>query len=115
MPTKTPSRLKKDAYRAARGGRSQLFDLSCERCGSHVALYQKDGPGPLKRIYLDRIHAPAALSAGTSVRKMSDLVCTKCGEQLGIPMIYEKEGRIAYKLFQSVIAKKKHVSRAKKA
>lgn len=47
--------FKNDQYRNARGGYSRFLNLSCESCGSHVALYQKDGPGELRRMYVDRI------------------------------------------------------------
>lgn len=119
MITKRPQ-LKKDEYRVARGGRSQLVDLSCDRCDRHIALYQKDGPGPLKRIYLDRILGPASLVSALenvrSVKKMPVFTCPSCNEELGIPMMYLKEDRLAYKLFQSVLVKKRHpITRSKKA
>lgn len=110
MTKSIQNRFKKDEYRAARGGRSEMLDLRCDRCGKHVALYQKDGPGPLKRMYLDRIFKPAALAdlaTVTSVKKLRNLTCSGCGEELGIPMIYDKEERLAFKLFESVISKKK--------
>lgn len=101
-------RYKKDAYASARG-KSRLFLLSCERCAKRVGLYQKDGPGPLKRLYLDRFFSPpalVALAAAKSVKALPPLRCSGCKEELGIPMVYEKEGRLAYKLFQSTVAKK---------
>lgn len=47
--------FKKDKYSKSRGGRSRLFDIICPDCKIHVRCYQKDGPGILKRMYLDRI------------------------------------------------------------
>ncbi|MEX1063743.1 MAG: hypothetical protein WED06_00190 [Candidatus Paceibacterota bacterium] len=91
-------KLKTDKYRKARGGHSRLLGLSCAKCGTHLFYYQKDGPGTLKRIYLDRI-------AGAKIGK-SKLVCPKCRELLGIPTIYKKEGRQAIRLFEGAISKK---------
>ena len=92
-------KLKKDRYRRARGGYSRLLKISCERCGNVVALYQKDGPGPLKRMYVDRIVESYA-KAGVN------LVCHKCGHVLGIRYIYEKEKRFAFRLFEGSVTKK---------
>lgn len=107
-------RFRRDEYKIARG-RSVFLDLTCTQCKTFVALYQKDGPGPLKRIYLDRIFKPASLAAMAqlTLKKLKPLHCTKCKEELGVPMIYEKEGRLAYKLFESVITKKKYVASKK--
>ncbi len=49
------TRLKSDKFRKARGGRSKVLNIGCEKCGKHLFKYQKDGPGILKRLYLDRI------------------------------------------------------------
>lgn len=112
MSTKgSPYRFKKDAFKTSRGGRSQFLEISCDRCGHFIALYQKDGPGPLKRMYLDRVFAPGTLSKLQSVasfKKLPPFSCPSCGEELGVPMVYEKEGRIAYKLFESVVKKTKN-------
>jgi hypothetical protein len=67
--------LKHDKYRKARGGYSRLLEIHCEHCSHVIALYQKDGPGSLKRL-------------------------------LGIPYIYEKEKRPAFRLFQGSVTKK---------
>jgi len=47
---------KNDTYRKARGGYARLFAVSCATCGTHLFLYQKDGPGIVKRLYMDRIY-----------------------------------------------------------
>lgn len=118
MPKIKRLQFKKDDYRVARGGRSQFIDLLCDRCGKHIALYQKDGPGPLKRMYIDRIVGPESLVrllvSVRSVKKLPAFSCSSCKEELGVPMIYEKEKRLAYKLFQSVLVKKKHPISKKK-
>ena len=62
--------------------------------------YQKDGPGILKRLYLDRI------DSSDNQKWKEKLVCKKCGTVLGIYMIYQKENRPAYRLFAGAIEKK---------
>ena len=47
---------KNDTYRQARGGYARLLAVSCATCGTHLFYYQKDGPGIVKRLYLDRIY-----------------------------------------------------------
>lgn len=92
-------KLKKDRYRRARGGYSRLLEISCEHCNNVVALYQKDGPGPLKRMYIDRI-----IKSGNINGK--SLVCGKCKHLLGVHYIYEKERRLAFRLFEGAVVKK---------
>ncbi len=53
--------FKKDRYSKARGGYSRFLNLYCAKCKSFLLLYQKDGPGILKRLYMDRIFAPVEL------------------------------------------------------
>ena len=47
---------KNDTYKKARGGYARLLAVSCATCGTHLFYYQKDGPGIVKRLYLDRIY-----------------------------------------------------------
>ena len=61
--------------------------------------YQKDGPGILKRLYLDRIIFPADLIG------KKNLECRKCKTALGIYALYKKENRPAYRLFAGAIGK----------
>jgi len=84
------------------------LEISCEGCGQIVGFYQKDGPGILKRMYLDRIYKSKDYSdlAGKSFKSLPPLVCRKCGRLLGVPMIYEKEKRPAFRLFQGAVIKK---------
>lgn len=89
--------LKNDRYRKSRGGYSRFLDLSCASCGTHVCYYQKDGPGILKRIYVDRIDKS---------KNSKQLICSKCKEVLGIRIIYKKERREAYRLFVGAVIKK---------
>src|SRR3989338_8331432 len=52
------SKFKSDKYRKTRGGYSRFLNVLCEHCGAKILVYQKDGHGPLKRLYFDRIFAP---------------------------------------------------------
>ena len=92
-------KLKNDKYRRTRGGYSRLLAVSCRKCGSTVCSYQKDGPGNLRRMYLDRIIEPQVSVA----RK--DLTCVK-GHLLGVKIVYDKEGRLAFRLFVDSVMKK---------
>ena len=91
--------FKNDQYKSARGGYSKLLDISCEKCGAHVCYYQKDGPGNLRRMYLDRMYMPT-----TSVKK-KELSCPNT-HVLGIKINYVKESRPAFRLFVDAIVKK---------
>lgn len=92
------SKPKKDKYKSARGGHSRILDISCQHCSAHVCFYQKDGPGSLKRMYLDRIEGIETLA--------NDLNCPACARLLGVFMIYEKEQRPAYRLLIGSVSKK---------
>jgi len=98
-------KLKKDKYRAKRGGSAKLIDVICTNCGSKVLLYQKDGPGWLKRCYLNRIFWPpkyANLQKDKrikSIERMPKLVCLKCRKVIGLPMKH-KDGRLAFNLIR---------------
>jgi hypothetical protein len=100
--------FKSDQYRKARGGYSRFLDVICEHCSTKVLIYQKDGPGELRRLYMDRIFAPEKLVSlqNNSLEKISDLTCPKCKRVLGIPYIYEKEKRKAFRLFVGAVKKK---------
>lgn len=102
-------KLKSDRYRKTRGGNSRFLNIYCNKCKSHVFLYQKDGPGPLKRAYLDRILAPEDLSkyqTVTEIKEVPALVCSNCRSLIGKPYIYDKEGRKAFLLDPTSFAKK---------
>lgn len=102
---------KKDRYSNARGGGSQFLDLFCSNCGMHLVLYQKDGPGQLLRLYLDRLVEPEELSSLQSAvfakSDMPNLRCHKCDALVGVPMVYRPEDRLAYRLIQGSFRKKK--------
>ena len=79
------SLLKFDRFRKNRGGYSRLLRLTCEKCANQITLYQKDGPGPLKRLYVDRIVKSSVKIDGKFLN------CDSCKEVLGVKIIYKKE------------------------
>ena len=91
--------FKNDKYKRSRGGYSRFLQIFCEECGSLVCLYQKDGPGNLRRMYIDRISDPKV-----SLSK-KDITCSK-GHLLGVKIVYKKEKRPAFRLFVDSITKK---------
>lgn len=102
-------KFKNDRFKKNRGGRSRLFDVGCEGCGEHLCFYQKDGPiGMLKRMYLDRISDSKDYSGleNMAFKKLPQLICKSCGRLLGVPIVYEKENRLAFRLFQGAVTKK---------
>ena len=92
-------KLKNDKYKKARGGYSRLLQISCQKCGSLICQYQKDGAGNLRRMYVDRISNP------TVSLSRKDLTCSK-GHLLGVKIIYAKENRPAFRLFVDSVIKK---------
>lgn len=90
--------MKNDKYSQVRGGWSRILDIPCEGCGERVGFYQKDGPGPLKRMYVDRIIGIAPSG--------ERFVCSSCNRVLGMRTTYTKEDRLAYRLFQDSVKKK---------
>ena len=93
-------KLKSDKYRKARGGYSRFINVSCEECKKYLLQYQKDGPGQLKRMYIDRIVEPETKRMGKVLR------CDKCGNIIGTFYIYKKENRPAFRIYQNAIIKK---------
>jgi len=91
--------FKNDKYKKVRGGSTRLLQIYCQKCGSLICFYQKDGPGILKRMYVDRISKPEVLI------DKKDLSCLK-GHLLGVKIIYEKEKRPAFRLFINSVTKK---------
>lgn len=87
-----------DKYRKSRGGKSRALDVSCEHCEQHLAFYQKDGPGILKRMYVDRFIGFKPVG--------EELVCSNCKAVLGQRMNYKKEDRPAYRLYVGAVSKK---------
>ena len=94
-----PVSLKNDQYRKARGGHSRLLLVSCQKCGSTVCRYQKDGPGILKRMYVDRISDADVSLVSKELRCLG-------GHILGVATIYEKEDRPAFRMLVNSVVKK---------
>lgn len=98
-------KLKRDKYRSERGGNAKLVDVICVKCNSKVLLYQKDGPGWLKRCYLNRIFWPeeySRLQDDKSIdapEKMHRLLCPNCKNLIGLPMRH-KDKRLAFALIR---------------
>ena len=92
--------FKNDQYKKSRGGYSRLLEIRCERDNHFFFRYQKDGPGSLKRMYIDRIINPKNLDL------KNGLICPEDGELLAIPIIYKKENRPALRIFVGAIKKK---------
>ena len=89
-----------DKYWQNRESYSEFLNIYCEKCGKYQLTYQKDGPGNLMRMYLDRIHAPEKFKGLQNKREnISDLICDDCGRLMATPRIYEKENRLAYFIF----------------
>lgn len=107
---KSKHQPKRDRYFKARGGTAVFYNLFCNGCGERIALYQKDGPGSLLRLYLDRIFEPKELSNiqhETEKSSVPALICSKCKTLLGIPMVYESEKRLAFRLIRGSLRKEK--------
>ena len=99
--------FKRDNYREARGAHSRFLNLFCRVCKNNILIYQKDGPGNLRRLYFDRIFYPKRLVnlQNRSLKSVSILRCPKCKEDLGTPYFYKKENRKAFKLYQDALKK----------
>jgi hypothetical protein len=102
------TKFKKDKFSEARGSYSRLLNVCCRKCNSLVLTYQKDGPGNLRRLYLDRIFSPDKLTnlQKINLKNIGNLKCPNCGELLGVSYIYKKERRKAFRLYQDAIVKK---------
>ncbi len=102
---------KRDSYSRARGGDSRFLNIVCCACHAHVALYQKDGPGALLRMYVDRIFAPPTLAElkGKALDKkaLPNLLCPQCNVLIATPMVYEPENRLAFRMVPGSFGKKK--------
>ncbi|MBT9143033.1 MAG: hypothetical protein DDT32_01874 [Syntrophomonadaceae bacterium] len=102
-------KIRRDRFMSARGGTSAFYNIYCVHCRKWLLLYQKDGKGNLFRLYLDRIHAPENLAlicfSSGKTTKFPGLVCSHCGVSIGVPMIYKREARPAFRLVPGAIVK----------
>lgn len=103
--------IRRDGYYRTRGGTAHFLRIVCACCNTDILLYQKDGCGKLLRLYADRIAAPAELAEKQSRLKsksdMEGLRCLSCGKLVAVPMVYEKEKRLAYRIIGGSLLKKK--------
>jgi len=101
-------KFKNDRFKKARAIFSRMLEISCAGCGNVILEYQKEGPGSLKRMYLDRIHAPKSLVGlnRKELASLTPLLCDKCDTRLAIPYRYKREGRLAFRVIPGTIAKK---------
>lgn len=101
--------IKKDSYFRSRGSVCTTWRITCAKCGAEMFLYQKDGRGPLKRAYLNRIRAPEHLAklqdSDAAVGNLQALKCVVCRLLIGIPMRHW-EGRLAFRLIPGSWQKK---------
>jgi hypothetical protein len=106
----TKIKFKNDTYTKKRGTPA-LLKMSCSICEHIIMYYQKDGPGPLKRCYLDRIFYPEDLAKlqnySFDKKNCLSVKCPQCKQLIGFPIIYEKENRPAFKLVQGAFSLKK--------
>ena len=103
-------KFKRDQYMRSRGTPQMLY-ICCSSCNTYLMCYQKDGPGPLKRCYIDRIFHPEYLEKihkePFSKNDCPHLICTHCHTEIGYPIIYEKENRPAFHLKVGSVSIKK--------
>jgi len=103
--------FKKDKYLRARGGTAHMINVSCAKCGERILFYQKDGPGWLKRCYLNRIvgiEKWEKLQHDEKIKSpedMPNLVCS-CGNLIGTPMMNRHE-RLAFRLIRGSFARRR--------
>ena len=76
-----------------------MLEIACGKCDVYICLYQKDGPGNLRRMYRDRISSPEFSISEKSLK------CPQ-GHLLGVEIIYVKEKRPAFRLFIDAVKKK---------
>jgi len=91
-------KFQKDQYQRTRGGSSRVLDVRCENCDAHISYYQKDGPGMLLRMYVDRF-----IDAKPEGKELN---CPSCERILGTYIIFKKEDRPAYRLYAGAVTKK---------
>lgn len=86
--------------RKPKGSSGKRLVIRCAACREPVLLYQKDGPGSVQRLYLDRILAPdahATLRDTCGAREdMPNLLCPACSALIGTPMRHSS-GRLAFR------------------
>jgi hypothetical protein len=106
---------KRDSFLANRRGVFRFYTITCRCCATTLCLYQKDGFGSLRRLYLDRVmmdRSAQELSPNLIQEFAQEfaidkkLVCRHCGLMLGLGYVYQRENRPAIALFQDAIVKR---------
>ncbi len=115
LPDGSEYKVRKDGYRRSRGNTSTLYEIDCSGCDHVLFVYQKDGPGPIKRCYLDRIAWASDEDLVVSPQQAVDgqfpgLFCDQCDQPIGTPMFYQPEDRPAYRMIPGSFHKRKFVS-----
>lgn len=99
----------KDRYAKSRGGDTKFLYITCGNCDEPAMVYQKDGPGGLRRYYADRIVWPPALAdkqanvTADTVKNAGSLACGECENVFAHPMVYEPENRPAYRAIPGAV------------
>jgi hypothetical protein len=76
------------------GGESTMYSINCKNCELHIMDYQKDGNGPLLRIYYDRINNICRTPVNSQTVKSTDkIICKHCNSEIANVMKYAKHGR----------------------
>lgn len=83
-------KIRKDKYFKKRRGYSRIIKVKCAKCNKTLFLYQKDGPGWLKRCYLNRIISKKNFKLTQNLR---------CCGVLGV-LKKHKDGRDAFQLIR---------------
>jgi len=100
--------IHRDRYSGRRGGKSQLYEISCA-----IMVYQKDGKGSLIRCYTDRILKTQNIDgldqeegASTDVSGFKALNCGNCHNLIGTSMVYKPEDRPAFQMIRGTFSRK---------
>lgn len=88
-----------------------MLAINCASCEELLLVYQKDGLGPLKRCYVDRVAWQAEGEDGKKDLSHNPLQCPTCKETVGVPMIYKKEDRPAVRMDKGKFHKSRYVAR----
>lgn len=101
-------KFKRDQFKDNRWTHSRIVNLHCRVCDNLFAIYQKDWPWNLRRLYMDRILYPENLVGldKKDIKRVNILTCSNCWEDIWTPYIYVKENRKAFKVYQDMIVKK---------
>lgn len=108
LPNGEIYKVQSDEYSRSRGS-AEMLKIRCSGCKGEIGIYQKDGPGHLKRCYFDRI-AFRYVASGNEGKKNDEALwqCPQCGQVIGRRMIYKPENRPAYGLVPGSFSKERY-------